>query len=263
MKKTAVFKRIAALSLAALLSLSLAACRDPKADGGGLGSGGGLTTKDASECVQVELDTTYKGKFDGFVDFYSNVTTSDAKEQYDYNIESEAYVFLNGMGPSSLEDDGTVVEASEMQVYRTKELYKKIYAKSDYSIVSSSKQDDGTFAVKVTVRPLDVFTLLVNDLDAGFEDFLAKFDPIWDSYEAANNEGTLDYDEFENWYNTVYAPEYYDTLLDILEAQIPDIGYKDELSIVIQVQLSEDGSLFISDQDWYNLDNLIIDYSGE
>lgn len=257
MKKAPIFKRVAALSLAALMALSLSACRDLS---------GGLTTKDASDCVQVELDTTYKGKFDGFVDFYSNVTTSDAKKQYDGFIEYEAAGFLNGLGAlgvPSLEDEDTPVEPSEMQLHRAKELYKKIYAKSDYSIVSSSKQDDGTFAVKVAIKPLDILTLLANNYDAGFEAFDKKFDPIWDTYNAANNDGTLDYEEFANWYNKVYASEYYDTLLDLLEAQIPDIGYKAEKSIVIQVQQSEDSSLFISDEDWQNLDNLIIDYSGE
>ena len=59
--------RIPALAMAAAMTLSLSAC-----------SGGGLTTDDASKCVQVELDATYKGSFAGFVDFYSNVTTVDA-----------------------------------------------------------------------------------------------------------------------------------------------------------------------------------------
>ena len=44
---------------------------------------------------------------------------------------------------------------------------------------------------------------------------------------------------------------------------VPNLGYKEEKSIVVQVQQSEDGSLYISDEDWRNLDNLIIDYSGE
>ena len=53
-----------------------------------------------------------------------------------------------------------------------------------------------------------------------------------------------------------------DTLLNILEEQIPDIGYKEEKSIVIQVQQDEDGSLYISSEDLQNLDRLIIDYGS-
>ena len=251
MKKTALFKRIAALSLCALMSLSLAACRDP--------NGSGLNTKDAQECVQVEMDTTYKGDFAGFVKFYSNVSTSDAKEQYDYNIEGETNFLLYSLGPTSLEDSSTSMDPSAMQLHRAKELYKSIYAKSDYSIVSSSKQDDGTFAVKVTVRPIDLLTAL-------YDNWAEYFDPFWEKFDSDQMNEYLDGltdEEFYDWYATVYAPEYYDTLLDLLEATIPNLGYKGEKSIVVQVQQSEDGSLYISNEDWQNLDDLIIDYSGE
>ncbi len=237
-------QRISALSLALLLTASLAGC----------GGGNGLTTKDASMCIQVEMDATYRGEFSGFVDFYDNATTQDARERYDANIEGEANFFLEGMGVPSLDSASDVVPASEMQLHRAKELYKQIYAKSDYTVVSSTKQDDGTFAVKVTIRPLDVFDLLDANYDAGFEDFWAKF-------EAVDTDSMTD-EEYTAWYTETFASEYYDTLLDLLEAQIPNIGYKDEKSIVIQVEKDEDDVLIITDEDWMNLDNLIIDYSG-
>ena len=71
----------------------------------------------------------------------------------------------------------------------------------------------------------------------------------------------MEEDEFLTWYTETYAREYYDTLLDVLEEQVPNIGYLDEKSIVIQVQQSEEGALFISDEDFGNLDWLIIDYN--
>ena len=237
-------KRILILTLTVLLAFGLSACRDLS---------GGITTEDAKQCVQVEMDTTYKGDFAGFVDFYNNVTTSDAREQYDANVEGEAALFLDSMGVPTLEDQNKRVPASDLQVHRAKELYEKIYAKSDYSIVSSSKQDDGTFAVKVSIRPLDVFDLLNEDYDSGFEAFWAKFDAV--------DTDSMSDEEFATWYTETFAKEYYDTLLNLLEEQIPDIGYKDAKDIVIQVQQAEDGSLFISTEDLQNLDRLIIDYT--
>jgi len=245
MRSKILCKRISVLSLALVLALALVGCGGEK----------GLSTKDASLCVQVELDATYRGEFSGFVDFYDNVTTQDAKDQYDANVEGEANIFLEGMGMPSMESANEVVPASEMQLYRAKELYKQIYAKSDYTIASSTKQDDGTFAVKVVIKPLDIFDLLNENMDAGFAEFDAKFD-------AVDTKSMTD-EEFNTWYTETFAPEYYDTLLDVLEAQIPNIGYKDEKSVVIQVQQDESGALFITDEDWANLDNLIIDYSGE
>ena len=246
MKKTTPLKRCSALALCALLTLSLTAC----------GSGGskGLSTKDAQECVQVELDTTYKGQFAGFVNFYSNVTTQDAKDQYNDNIAGEAAYFLYLISMPDAEDQSQTIEPSAMQTHKAESLYKDIYAKSDYTIVSSSRQNDGTFAVKVNIKPMDILTLVSEN----WEDFFTDFD---DKFSKVDTESMTD-EEFFNWWRNVYVPEYYDTALDLLESQVPNIGYADEKSIVIQVQQSEEGALFISEDDWTNLDALIIDYSG-
>ena len=245
MKKMTFPKRILSLSLAVLMTLGLTGCR----------GGDKISTDDAKKCVQVEMDTTYKGDFSGFVDFYSNVTTSDAKEQYDSKIESEAAYFMNLYGVPSPEDRNTALTPSDLQLYRARELYKQIYSRADYTIVSSSKQDDGTYAVKVTVRPLDIIKLVDDNFDAGFEAFWAKFDAV--DVDAMTD------DEYIDWYTNVLAPEYYDTRLDVLEDQVPDMGTLAEKDIVIQVQLAEDESLFISNEDFSNLDWLIIDYNAE
>ena len=95
--------------------------------------------------------------------------------------------------------------------------------------------------------------MLSDNIEAGFEEFQAKFGAV--DVESMSDE------EFETWYVETFSREYYDTLLDLLEEQIPNLDYMDEKSIVIQVQQSEDGSLYFSDEDWVNLDNLIIDYN--
>lgn len=246
MNRKKLCKRMFVLTLTALLALGLSACRDLS---------GGITTDDAKQCVQVEMDTTYKGDFAGFVDFYNNVTTSDARDQYDANVEGEASYFLYALGLDSLEDENDSVPASDLQLHRAKELYEKIYAKSDYTVVSSSKQDDGTFAVKVTVRPLDILHLVVDNMDDYFTDFVTKFSAISDDLEQMSDE------EFVSWYNNTYAGEYYDTLLNLLEEQIPNISTMTEKSIVIQVEQDEEGYLSISTEDLQNLDRLIIDYN--
>lgn len=236
--------RIPALALCGALLLSLCAC-----------GGKGLSAEDASKCVQVELDATYKGQYDAFVDFYDNVTTQDARDQHDANVEGEAEIFLYGFGPDSLEDDGSSVDPSDMQLHRAKELYEKIYAKADYTVVSSTKQDDGTFAVKVTIRPMDILHLVSDNAEEGFAGFQEKFSAV--------DVTAMSEEELLTWYTDTYAAAYYDTLLDLLESQIDSIGYLDEKSIVIQVQQDEeDGALFFSDEDWSNLDNLIIDYNA-
>lgn len=240
MRKT--FPRISALLLGTVMLLSLCSC-----------GGKGMTTEDASKCVQVELDATYKGQFQPFVDFYDNVTTEDARNQYNDNVEGEASYFLYGFGPDALDGSGDSVEPTDMQLHRAKELFEEIYAKAEYSIASSTKQDDGTFAVKLTIKPINILHLLSDNIEAGFEAFQAKYDAV--DVESMSDE------EFETWYVDVFARDYYDTLLDILEEQIPNIDYMDEKSIVIQVQNDEEEGLAFGDEDWKNLDNMIIDYN--
>lgn len=240
MKRT--LTRIPALLLGAAMLLSLCSC-----------GGKGITTEDASKCVQVEMDATYKGQFQGFVDFYSNVTTEDAKNQYNDNVEGEAYYFLYSFGPEAVDGSGDTVEPTDMQLHRAKELYEDIYAKADYTITSSTKQDDGTFAVKLAIKPMNVLHLLGDNFEAGFEEFWAKFDAV--------DVDSMSDEEFGTWYVETFAREYYDTLLDLLEEQIPNIDYMDEKSIVIQVQNNEEEGLSFGDDDWKNLDDLIIDYN--
>lgn len=235
MKKT----RLAALGLALLTLLGLTACNS------------GLSTLDAARCVEVELDATYKGQFDGFVDFYNNVTREDARSQYDNNIEAESYNTIMAFGLTTIDGEGTV-EPSELQLHRARQLYEDIYLRSDYSVVSSTKQSDGTFAVKLSIHPMDILHLLSDSFDDAFADFIAK-------YENVDTISMTD-EEFETWYLEAYVSDYYDTFLDALEAQIPNIGYLDEKTIVIQVLENENG-LYFTQEDWANLDALIIDYN--
>ena len=102
-----------------------------------------------------------------------------------------------------------------MQLHRAKELYENIYAKADYSITSSTKQDDGTFAVKLAIKPINILHLLSDNIEAGFEEFQAKFGAV--DVESMSDE------EFETWYVETFSREYYDTLLDLLEEQIPNL----------------------------------------
>ena len=115
MKRT--FTRIPALVLGAAMLLSLCSC-----------GGKGMSTEDASKCVQVEMDATYKGEFQGFVDFYDNVTMEDARNQYNDNVEGEAYYFLYSFGPEAIDGSGDTVDPTDMQLHRAKELYENIYA---------------------------------------------------------------------------------------------------------------------------------------
>ncbi len=236
-------KHLLALAMAAAMVFTLAGCDD-----------GGLSTDDATTCVQVELDTTYKGEFDGFLDFYSNVDASDAREQYSYQMEWAAQQYLYMYGLTDPEDTSSTLEADEMTTARAEDLFADIYAKSNYEVVSATKQDDGTFSVKLLVRPIDVIVQLDDSIEEFMDEFYTQFDNV--DTDAMTDE------EFVEWYTGAYADRYYEAILDLLESKIDGIDYGEEKSIVIQVQQDpEDESLFISAEDLNNLDDLILDWN--
>ena len=50
-------------------------------------------------------------------------------------------------------------------------------------------------------------------------------------------------------------------MLDTLEGLIPSLGYLEEQSLVVQVTLGEDNYWSLNEDDFSNLDWLIIDYN--
>lgn len=235
-------KGLLALIMALAMMFSLTACDD-----------GGLSKEDATKCIQVEMDTTYKGEFDGFLEYYSNVTKSDALDQYTANLEGEATNFLYMYGLEDPEDPSSYLLPSDELFARAKDIYMDIYAKASYEVKPAVKQDDGTLAVKVVIKPIDILSQVDDDFESYFADFVARYEEV--------DPETMSDEEFLDWYVNTYAEDYYTTLIDLLESKVPTIGYLDEKSIVIQVEMDEDSNIIITDEDWMNLDKLIIDYN--
>ena len=233
-------KSLLALGMALSMLFALTACDD-----------GGLSKEDASKCIQVEMDTTYKGEFDGFLDYYSNMTKSDALDQYTNNLTGEVSNFLYMFGL----DDPNGVEAylspSDGLVSRAEELYKEIYAKSSYEVQPATKQDDGTYAVKVVVQPIDILHQVYEASETYFADFFARYEEV--------DTDSMSEEEAMDWFVNTYAEDYYATLIDLLESKVPTIGYLDDKSIVIQVDMDDEYNVLVTDEDWMTLDKLIID----
>ena len=215
-----------------------------------------ITAQDAIQCLQAELDTTYKGQFEGFLDFYDNMTIEDAQEQYDANVEGEAQFFFHWLGledPESM--DGDVIEPSLEQLARAQALYREIYAKSDYTVLSAEGMDGSSFALKVQIRPLDLYT----QMDERYDDHFA---PFWAEIDQMNLDAMSD-EEFSHWYRTVYAPQYYDACLELLEECASNLGYQAPQTVTAILRQMEDGSLLIDNESWQTIDNRIIGYTAD
>ena len=220
-----LWKRAAALVLSLSLLLPLAAC------------GGGLSPDDAVTYVQGILDENYKGIFDPeFLDMVDS-SEEEPREAYENSVGVEAD-FLIG----SLMDNAPTEEQRQELI----DLYKEIYSHASYSVDSATEIDETTYGVKVTVAPIDIFHQLMDEVNNGttFTEFNAQYPD------------TMDDDQYYE-----YEIAWFQLVLDTLEGLIPSLGYLEEQSLVVQVTLGEDNYWSLNEDDFSNLDWLIIDYN--
>lgn len=219
-------KRSIALCLVLVMALTLTAC------------GGGVTAKDATALVQGNLDEIYLGKFDPEYLKLVDITEADARETYEEGLEVEAEVFAYYFDISNMTDE---IKAEII------DLYKEIYAWSKYTVGEASKLDESTYAVKVVVSPLDIFVLVDEAFDEAMEPFYTKYANV--------DISAMSDDEYN-----AYDKEWADAVIALCREKLPEMGYLEDRSLVIQVTLDEDDYWVMSGDDFNSLDEIIIEY---
>lgn len=219
-------KRSIALCFVLVMALTLTAC------------GGGVTAKDATALVQGNLDEIYLGKFDPEYLKLVDITEADARETYEEGLEVEAEVFAYYFDISNMTDE---IKAEII------DLYKEIYAWSKYTVGEASKLDESTYAVKVVVSPLDIFVLVDEAFDEAMEPFYTKYANV--------DISAMSDDEYN-----AYDKEWADAVIALCREKLPEMGYLEDRSLVIQVTLDEDDYWVMSGDDFNSLDEIIIEY---
>ncbi len=214
---------LAALLLAAALALS--AC-------------GGPAAAMASRLVKGNLDAVYFGTAEE--DYLALVDSSAAEIEamYEQGMEVEAQAFALYYGVDYLTDELTDELA---------DMYKQIYQSARYEVGTASEMADGSYGVPVRVWPLDIIQLVNERAGAYLDEYNSQFT---DEQVAAMTE-----EEYQA-YDTGWARAIIQCCLDSL----PDMGYMEERSMVIQVMQDEDGLWNIYRDDFVSLDEAIIYY---
>lgn len=221
------------------LALSLVLCLT------GCGLFGGVTEETAVDYVKAQMDVIYKGEYQGYLDLVADSTQEECQEAYDSKMTSEAEYL---MGLLAIE------YPTEELTARFADLYRQIFAKADYTVQEASRMEDGSYSVKVVVKPIDIIDQLNEAWDDFSEDFEAR-------YADVDVESMTD-DEYADWYVNTYDADYGQSLADLLESLIPSLGYMEETSILVQVQPDEDGYYYLSEDDFSNLDWLVVYYDS-
>lgn len=117
--------------------------------------------------VQGNIDGLYLGKFDDAYLKLVDSTEAECRQDYLAGLEMEAQYFAYYFDIEILDDD---LKAEIV------ELYKEIYSHSQYTVGEASKLDDSTYAVKVTISPINIVDLVVEDFDSGMEGFFSAYE---------------------------------------------------------------------------------------
>ena len=230
-------KHILAAALTLCLAASLSAC------------GGGLSKFDATKYVQGVLDENYLGKFDP--DFLEMVegTESEAEEIYLGNLEAESNVFASFFEIEDL--SGELLDD-------TMALYKDIYAMSKYSLEPATMVNDETFAIQVTVEPIDIFHLVYEEIEKeeptspAVQAFVETYgDPDMENMTEAEIDALID------GFDAAYAR----MCIDLTREMLPKAGYMEPETVMVQVKLNSDDVWEIPNNDFLSFDNRVIDYN--
>ena len=223
------FRRGIALILTSLMLLGLTACSLPKPP----------TQKDRIvTLVQGNLDEIYLGKTSDAYLRMVDSTAEQAQANYQEGIEAEAKYFCGYFDVESPSDE-LMAELID--------LYKEIYSHSRYTVGEATKVDDKTYSVAVDVEPINIMELAIDSHEEALADFYEK-------YADADTEAMTD-EEYQ-----AYDNDWFRAVLDMVKAQLPNLGYQDPVTVDMRVTLGEDDVWQINDEDWQELDTEIICY---
>ena len=188
--------------------------------------GGGLSADDATTYVQGILDENYKGVYDPDFLELIDITENEAEETYLSSLETEADFFASAFLIDDLTDE---LKAEVVDMY--------------------TEVDDSTFGVKVTVEPLDVFDRVAEALWGDTPD--ARAEALY----------SQDVDSMTDEEYAAYDAEWCRLVIDLTLEKLPEAEYLEAQSKVVQITLGDDNYWSLDEQDFSDLDWLILDYN--
>lgn len=233
-------KRIIVL-LAAIVSLfSLTGCNI-------LAALSGAADFDAALYIKGNLESMYLGQFDDDYLDIVDATKEDLEESHLYNVEYEYYEYFSKY--FSVATDYISDETNQKGI----DLVKEIYSHSRFKVDSSTKAQDGSFNVTVTISPITI----IQDFDVKYWDsYLEDFDSKYNYDDPSLTEAELEALIFEG--EEFWANRTFDTMTELMNN---GVSYGDEVVVVIRVYEDTDGLYTYSDSDFSSIDNLILKYN--
>lgn len=216
-------KQIAVLAAATVMCGSLTACSN--------------TAKTYTNYVQAVLDCTYRGETEEYINLTGS-TDEDATAVYDDEVDYFTALLCYQM---AVETD--YISDETYAGYTA--LSKDILNKTQYTVEKAVKSGSA-YHITIVTEPIDFWDITYDAVESYYTDEMA------DKFSAATTDEEIA--ELEE--------EYAEGVLDILSGYVSQIGYKDAVNKIVEITVDDDGYYGISDQDWYDIDDLLLDMNA-
>lgn len=216
----------------------------------GLSACGNYSEDEIMTLVRGNINEIYLGQFDADYLEMVDSTPAAAKQSYLEGLEIEAEYFANYWGIVDANYGESYDDLSDRLQQDIIELYREIYSNTKYEIKSVVRQNDGSYAVKVVVDPIDIMEKASEIYE---NDEYEPLNTFWDKYAEVDIDAMTDEEYMD------YTHEYGEIIVNLVKDQLPDLGYTEQKSQSIQVE-EEDGLWTINDDDWAVFDGYVIYY---
>lgn len=191
-----------------------------------------------SDYIEALMECKYNGKLEGYVTEVAGATKDEAQQCHDSTVEYYAYQLM------AYTDVGYDY-VSEDTIAQYVDVARRIMAKSSFTVHEGTKVGDD-YQVRVDIEPININDLIHDDVESYIDQYNAMM-------ESTDTSAYTDeqWDELEEQYAA--------GVLNIIEGYVAEIGYKDKVSKVVIIEFDEEGRYGISDEDWYDIDDYIVD----
>lgn len=196
-------------------------------------TGCGNAAKTYTDYVQAVLDVSYMGTTAAYMDMTdSTQEEADAvyQDEVDYLVELICYNY-----------DVVTEYASADTMAGYEALAKDLLKKCKYTVQDAVKSGS-TYHITVVCEPFDFWEISLDPVSDYYNDDFA------DKYQSATE------DQLEE-----LEAEYAEEVLKILSPLAGQVGYKDPVNKIVEITVDKDGSYGISEQDWLDIDDLLLD----
>ncbi|MBQ8403454.1 MAG: hypothetical protein IJX55_03390 [Clostridia bacterium] len=198
--------------------------------------------------VRGNLDENYLGEFDEDYLELIDSTKEDAEATYLESMATSADYFAYYWGIigqyESIEDLEPELQTALI------ELMKEIYSHAKYEVKTADLQSDGVYNVKIVIDPIDINARADELYESG------TYEPLETFFEKTEN---LDFDNMSDDEYWKFSNEYGWIIVEMFESLIPNLGYGEQKSMIMQVG-EIDGYFQISDDDFSLFDSYVLTY---